>query len=153
MINERIGSMSRNSNGMMMTSLQNRISDGSTHRKRYRLTKYFISAGLGIVGGGLGVTVVMGCIVCIQLFYVTNHFFLPAPSLVAIAAALTGVVISWLLYLAFRYFSPFMLLRTLNQEGLRIILIFSVLTGLLETFLYMQNMFMGISANLPYAWV
>lgn len=145
--------MSRNSNGMMMASVQNRVSTGSPHGKRYWLTKYLISAGLGVVAGGLGVTVVMGCIVFIQLFYVTNHMFLPAPTLVAIAAVIAGVIISWLLYMGLRYFSPFILLRALNQDGLRIILIFSVLTGLLETFLYMQDMFTGISTGIPYAWV
>ncbi|MCB0196852.1 MAG: hypothetical protein KDJ65_33175 [Anaerolineae bacterium] len=145
--------MSTKSNEMIMASVQNRASDGSMPQKRYRLTKYLVSAGLGVVAGGLGVTVVMGCIICIQLFYITNHMFFPDPRMVTIAATVMGAGISWLLYRALRHFSPFNLLRTLNQEGLRVILIFSVLTSLLETFLYMQNMFTGIATNSTYAWV
>ncbi|MCB0210820.1 MAG: hypothetical protein KDJ52_15890 [Anaerolineae bacterium] len=121
--------------------------------KRRQLTKYLVSAGLGVIAGGLGVTIVMGCIVCIQLFYVTSHMFLPDARMIAIAAALVGAGMAWLLYRAVRHFSPFILLRTLHQEELRIILIFSILASLLEVFLYMQNMFTGIATNLTYAWV
>ncbi|MCB0167678.1 MAG: hypothetical protein KDI79_25855 [Anaerolineae bacterium] len=145
--------MSKNLNGMMMTSVRNRGSAESAPRKRYRLTQYFVSAGVGVIAGGLGVTIVLACIIGIQLFYVTNHMFLPDPTVAAVAAALIGVVIAWLLHLVFRYFSPLRLLQTLNHEGLRVVLIFSVLTSLSETFFFMQNIFTGIATSLPYAWV
>ena len=145
--------MTSNSNRITVTSVQNHIAERETQQLWQRLIKHFVSTGLGIVGGGAGVAGTMACIVGIQLFFVTDGMFLPNLSIVAAAASVIGIGASWVLYYIVQKFSPFELLRNLNQDSLQVIFVVSVLTSLLETFLFMQNMFTGLTTQVQYIWV
>lgn len=145
--------MTTNSNRITATSVQNSVSEGQIPQIWQRLIKHFVSAGLGMVGGGAGVAGTMACIVGIQLFFVTDGMFLPNLSIVAVAASVVGIGASWVLYYIVQKFSPFALLRNLNQDSLQVIFVVSVFTSLLETFLFMQNMFTGLTTQIQYIWV
>ncbi|MCB0172867.1 MAG: hypothetical protein KDI02_11965 [Anaerolineae bacterium] len=145
--------MTTNSNRFAATSVSNPVSERQTWLIWQRLIKYFVSAGLGIIGGGVGVVLGMACIIGIQLFYITEQMFVPNLPTIAVMTTLMGLGASWLLYVIVRKISPFNILRNLNQDGLQVIFVVSVLTSLLETFLFMQNMFAGVSTQIQYIWV
>ena len=129
--------MTTNSNRITTVSIQNHVSERQAPQIWQRSAKYFVSTSLGIVGGGAGVAGTMACLIGIHLFYVTNQMFLPNLSIVAVTASVIGLGTSLVLYYLVQQFSPFVFLRNLNQDGLRVIFVVSVLTSLLETFLFM----------------
>lgn len=145
--------MTTNSNRITVASVQHPISERKTLRVFQRAAKYVVSAGLGIVGGGVGVASTMACIVGIQHFYVTEEMFLPSLTVVAVFASIMGLCSALVIYHTVRKISPFALLRNLNQNDLQIICVASVLISLLETFLFMQNIFTGLSTQIHYIWV
>ncbi|MCB0166375.1 MAG: hypothetical protein KDI79_19245 [Anaerolineae bacterium] len=145
--------MTTNSNRITASSVQNPVSERQTRLIGQRIIKYGVSAGLGVIGGGVGVALGIGCMIGIQLFYVTEQMFVPNLPTLAVVTTLIGLGSSWLLYAIVQKVSPFNILRNLNHDGLQVIFVVSVLTSLLETFLFMQNMFTGVSTQIQYIWV
>ncbi|MCB0197473.1 MAG: hypothetical protein KDJ65_36335 [Anaerolineae bacterium] len=145
--------MTTNSNRITATSVHSHVSDKQVPQVWQRLIKYFVSAGLGVIGGGIGVAGTMACIVGIQLFYVTDKMFLPSLTITAVVASVIGLGASWMLYYSVQKFSPFVLLRHLNSDNLQVIFVMSILTSLLQTFLFMHDIFAGLSTQVQYIWV
>lgn len=145
--------MTTNSNRISATPIQNHISERRIWPIWQRLIKYVVCSGLGVIGGGVGVALGMGCVIGIQLFYITEQMFIPNLPIIAIVTTVLGLGASWLLYAIVQKLSPFNILRNLNHDGLQVIFVVSVLTSLLETFLFMQNMFTGVSTQIQYIWV
>ena len=145
--------MTSNSKRITVTSVQNNVVERERQQLWQRLIIHFVSISLGIVGGGAGVVSTIAGLVGIQFFFVTDGEFLPNLSIVAVAASFIGVGVSWILYYIVQQFSPFALLRNLNQDSLQVIFVVSVLTSLLETFLFVQNIFTRLTSQIQYLLV
>ncbi|MCB0210325.1 MAG: hypothetical protein KDJ52_13390 [Anaerolineae bacterium] len=145
--------MTTNSNRITVSSVHNRVSEKQLPQLLQRLIKYFVSAGLGIIGGGMGVAGMMACIVGLQFFYVTDEMFLPSLTIVAVASSVLGIGASWVIYYSVKKISPFTLLRNLDHDSLQVIFVISILTSLLQTFLFMHDIFTGLSMQVQYIWV
>jgi hypothetical protein len=104
---------------------------------RQQLPRYFVYAQLGLVGGAIGVMLTIGLAVIVQALLPPTIIFSPSVILLMTIAALISVGVSWL----FGQAAPRLLPRQfydLNEQGLQVILVFSVFAGLLQTILFMS---------------
>jgi hypothetical protein len=102
-----------------------------------RLPRYFVYAQLGLVGGAIGVMLTIGLAVIVQMLLPPAIIFSPSVILFMTIAALLSVGVSWL----FGQVVPRLLPRQfydLNEQGLQMILVFSVFASLLQTILFMN---------------
>lgn len=100
-----------------------------------RLPQYIICAALGLLGGAMGVALVIGLTILINLLLPPSVVFAPGVISLMAASALAGVVIAWLLGQV-AYFTWPGLFAAPREKGLRVILVFSVLASLLQTILF-----------------
>ncbi len=104
-----------------------------------QLPHYLVCAILGIIAGGLGVALVIGLVIGVKLLLSPMVIFSPSVIILAAVAAGFGIGIAWML--------SQMLTRIVrntvdnaDKHGLQVTLIFSILTGLLQTLLFMTGM-------------
>jgi hypothetical protein len=121
-----------------ITTLTNVSSENSQIIGLQRWIQYFLCAGIGLVGGTTGVAIAIGLTIIIQLLLVSTAF---SPGMIgmAIAATLVGLGASWLISRAAGWILPAMF-EDLNERAIQIIMVFSVLTSLLQTFLFTYNL-------------
>ena len=105
-----------------------------------RIPQYIIFAGLGVLGGATGTALAFGLAIAIQWFLSPTTTFWPSVILLALAATLFGWVISWPLGQATYRTLPNLSNTNTVEKGMQVILIFSGLTSLLETYLYMYGL-------------
>jgi hypothetical protein len=104
---------------------------------RQRVSRYFICAQLGLVGGAIGVMLTIGLAIIVQALLPPTVIFSPGVILFMTTTALISVAVSWL----FGQTATRLLPRQfydLNEQGLQVILIFSVFASLLQTILFMS---------------
>ena len=104
---------------------------------RQRLPRYFICAQLGLVGGAIGVMLTIGLAIIVQAFLPPMVIFSPNVILLMTIAAVISVAVSWLFGQAAPRLLPHQF-YDLNEQGLQVILIFSVFASLLQTILFMS---------------
>jgi hypothetical protein len=104
-----------------------------------RLPQYVICTGLGLVGGATGVVLAVGLAILIQLLLPPPTVFSPGAIPLMVTAILSGLGVSWLLDQVARRIlsSPF---RNLGEQRLQVVLVFSTVTSLLQTLLFMQGL-------------
>ena len=124
--------------GTTMSSLTNALTESGQAIGLQRWVGYFLGAGIGLVGGTTGVAVAIGLTVIIQLLLV-NVIFSPGMIGLTIAATLAGLGVSWLINRAARRIMPDLFCQP-DDRAVQIIMIFSVLTSLLQTFLFTYNL-------------
>jgi hypothetical protein len=105
----------------------------------HRLLQYVACAGIGILGGGTGVATAIGLVVVIQSLLFPTVIIAPGTIILTITTTLTGLGVSWLLNRLVRRLLP-NLFAQLDERGVQIIYIFSVLTSLLQTFLFTRTL-------------
>ena len=104
---------------------------------RQQLPRYFVYAQVGLVGGAIGVMLTVGLAIIVQALLPPTIIFSPSVILLMTIAALISVGVSWL----FGQTAPRLLPRQfydLNEQGLQVILVFSVFASLLQTILFMN---------------
>jgi len=101
-----------------------------------QLPQYIICAGLGLLGGAIGVALAIGLTILINVLLLPP-FEVFAPGVIPLMAgsALAGVGVAWLLSQIVNFILPG-LFAALKESGLRVILIFSILASLLQTILF-----------------
>ena len=102
-----------------------------------RLLQYMLCAGMGIVGGAVGVALTIGAVILIQSILFPAVIFTPGAMVIAVAAVLVGLAISWLISRIARLTLP-TLFEQLDERPLQVIFVFSVLTSLLQTILFIR---------------
>ena len=123
----------------LLTTTKSNLPDGrALADMRRHLPGHAICVGLGALGGATGVTLVIGLVIVVQslLFPEVNLSFTTAQF--TIAATLLGVGISWLIG---RWAHRILLsLEDLDANRLKLILIFSVFTSLLQAFFFTSSL-------------
>jgi len=104
-----------------------------------RLAQYTICVGLGLLGGAFGVALVIALTILINLLSPPSVIFAPGVIPLMAGSALAGVGVAWLLSQIVNFILPG-LFAALNENGLRVILVFSILTSLLQTILFFAPM-------------
>ncbi|MEW5960779.1 MAG: hypothetical protein AB1801_23890 [Chloroflexota bacterium] len=104
-----------------------------------QLAQQVVAAGLGILGGSTGVALAIAMAIVIQLS-LPPTIKLPANIIsITVAATLFGVGVSWLMNGLVRQLRP-SLVHHSTDRGVQIVLIFSVLTSLLQGILFTQGL-------------
>lgn len=104
-----------------------------------RLAQQVIAVGLGILGGASGVAMALTLAIVVQLSLPPASSYLPGVTSTAVSASVLGVGISWLISRLAHLVIPNPSLL-LTKQGLQIILVFSVLTSLLQSFLFVHGL-------------
>jgi hypothetical protein len=100
-----------------------------------QLPMYAICVLLGLLGGAMGVALVIGLAILINLVLPPSVSFAPGVIAFMAASALAGAGITWLLGQA-ASFSWREIRQRSGQTGLRVMLVFSVLASLLQSLLF-----------------
>ncbi len=104
-----------------------------------RLGQQVLSIGLGVLGGSTGVALAIALAIVVHLS-VPPTINLPSSIIpITVAAALLGVGVSWLMNGAVRRFRPGLVHHS-TERGVQIVLVFSVLTSLLQGILFTQGL-------------
>ena len=121
-----------------MTTLTNVSNESTQEIGLLRWIRYFLCAGIGLVGGTTGVAVAIGLAVTIQLLLAAS-VFLPGLIGLTIAATLAGLGASWLISRVAHWILPDLFSQP-DERAIQITMVFSVLTSLLQTFLFTYNL-------------
>ena len=105
----------------------------------HRLPKYAICAGMGVVGGAAGVALAIGLVVLIQALLFPNVYFSPGPVGLTIGATVVGLLVTWLMSRATDRIFPG-LSDQLGEKALQVMMVLSVFTSLLQTFLFTRGL-------------
>jgi len=100
-----------------------------------RLPRHFIWAELGILGGATGVALAIGFVIVIQLILSPATAVSMRPIHLTIVAILLGLGSSWLLGRLIDHVMPSLFSNSVEQ-GLQVVLVFSIFTSLLQAFLF-----------------
>ena len=100
-----------------------------------RLPRYAVCAGLGMLGGAVGVAVAIGLAILVQLLLPPSVVLQPGIIPLMVSATVAGLGVSWLLARMMRHVMPGVLHDSPEKE-LQVILVFSVFTSLLQTILF-----------------
>jgi hypothetical protein len=104
-----------------------------------RLPQFIICAGIGMIGGAIGVAVAIGLAIVFQLLLFPSTVFSPNVIQLTVIAILAGLGISWLLSQgADRILSG--LLHDPGAQALQVVFVFSALTSLLQSFLFTHGL-------------
>lgn len=119
----------------LLTTTKSNLPDGrALADMRRHLPGHAICVGLGALGGAMGVTLVIGLVIVVQLILFPQATLSVTSMQITIAATLLGLGISWLIG---RWAHRILLsLEGLEAHGLRLILIFSIFTSLLQAFFF-----------------
>ncbi|MBN1218866.1 MAG: hypothetical protein JXM69_08060 [Anaerolineae bacterium] len=101
-----------------------------------KLARYAIFAGLGLIGGAIGVALTFALAIAVQWLVFPASVFSPVPVFFAGVAILSGLAASWLLGWATN--GIFTSSDDLDQQELQVMFVFSVLISLLESFIFIQ---------------
>lgn len=115
-----------------------------------RLPQYVIYACLGVIGGAVGVIIAFLLAIIVQSFLPSQQSFMLGIVPTTVLAVVFGLGISWLLTWSAEQIVFLKSMRNLRSDGIQVIFICSVLTSLLETFLFMQNMYSEFAQHLAY---
>ena len=108
----------------------------------HRLTEYTICSGLGMIGGATGTAIAIGLAIIAQLVLFPTSTSLPGLIPLNIVAVFMGLMVSWLLgWIGYRII-PTLASSDSMEQGIQVVLIFSGLISLLETTLYMYNLYL-----------
>lgn len=121
-----------------ISTLTNVSSESNQAIGLQRWIRYFLCAGFGLVGGTTGVAIAIGLAVFVQLL-LTPTAFLPGVIGLTVAATLAGLAVSWWINRAGGRILPDLFGRP-DERSVQIIMVSSVLTGLLQTFLFTYNL-------------
>ena len=100
-----------------------------------RLPRYAVCAGLGMLGGAVGVAVAIGLAILVQLLLPPSVVLQPGIIPLMVSATMAGLGVSWLFARMMRHVVPG-LLNDSPEKELQVILVFSVFTSLLQTILF-----------------
>ena len=100
-----------------------------------RLPRYAVCAGLGMLGGAVGVAVAIGLAILVQLLLPPSVVLQPGIIPLMVLATMAGLGVSWLFARMMRHVVPG-LLNDSPEKELQVILVFSVFTSLLQTILF-----------------
>ena len=100
-----------------------------------RLPQYAVCAGLGMLGGAVGVAVAIGLAILVQLLLPPSVVLQPGIIPLMVSATVAGLGVSWLFARMIRHVVPG-LLNDSPEKELQVILVFSVFTSLLQTILF-----------------
>jgi hypothetical protein len=100
-----------------------------------RLPQYAVCAGLGMLGGAVGVAVAIGLAILVQLLLPPSVVLQPGIIPLMVLATMAGLGVSWLFARMIRHVVPG-LLNDSPEKELQVILVFSVFTSLLQTILF-----------------
>ena len=102
-----------------------------------QLPQFILSTGLGLLGGAVGVALTIGLAILAQLLLFPTAVFAPGALPLALVAVITGLGLTWL----FSRIAPYLLpsLSGYPTRGIQVMFVFSTLTSLLQTFLYVQG--------------
>lgn len=102
------------------------------------LARQILAVGLGVLGGAAGVAGAIGLAILVQLILPAAIVLSPGVTSLTITAALLGVGFSWFISrVACRLLPGLSYPRT--RRGLQVIMVFSVLTSLLQSILFTQG--------------
>jgi len=102
-----------------------------------KLSQYIIYGGIGVLGGAVGVALAITAAIVIQSLLPPLTTFSPNVILLTLAAAMIGLGVSWLLGYGLHLISsgsP----RDTAMSRMQVTMVFSALTSLLQTILFMQ---------------
>ena len=105
----------------------------------HRQLQYVAHAAIGILGGAIGVAFAIGLTNVVQQMLFPTVIYSPSPIGLLIIAILAGLVFAWLLGRLASLILP-ALLSQLDEQGVQIIMVFSVLTSLLQTMLFTNGL-------------
>jgi len=97
-----------------------------------------LAVGLGVLGGATGVAGAIGLAIMVQLILPVAIVFSPGVTSLTITAALLGVGFSWFISLAACRLIPG-LSYPRTRRGLQVVMVFSVLTSLLQSILFTKG--------------
>jgi hypothetical protein len=128
---------------MNSQSTMSTISNVQTERDQgivgYELPKYALCAGMGVVGGATGVALTIGLVIIIQGLLFPKLFFTPGSVGLTLAATAVGLGVTWLLSRAAHRIFP-NLFDQLGEKALQVMMVLSVFTTLLQTFLFTRGL-------------
>lgn len=104
-----------------------------------RLFYYFVSAVLGIIGGGLSVALVLGFLLALELGNSAGQPFDPGLILTGTISSGLGIGLAWMIFDTLHRLPLVTTFQRLDRSCLQVTLVFSALTVLLEIFLYLHN--------------
>jgi hypothetical protein len=110
-------------------------SSGAREHSLQRLPGYAACALLGLLGGITGVALTIALAIVIQLILPVPVVFAPRAIPLMLAAILAGLGITWLLGLMARQAGS-ELVKGSGERGQRVMLVFSVLAGTLQSLLF-----------------
>lgn len=128
--------MDSHSNYKALSSSQANVSVPETQRSALgQIPHYVACVGLGLVGGALGVALTVGLAILIQLRLPPPAVFAPGVIPLMVAAAILGVLVSWLLNrLASASRSGFS--GDSPENSTQVVLVSSVFASLVQTLLF-----------------
>jgi hypothetical protein len=121
----------------ILTSTSSNVSE---KRVIARLPQYVICAGLGLLGGAIGVALAIGLAILIQSALSPMIIFSPDATHFMAVGTLMGIGVSWLLGRVAQHVLP-SLSYNAGEQGMQVILIFSVLASLLNSLLFFTHGF------------
>jgi len=86
----------------------------------------------------MGVVLAIAAVVAIQLWFFPTTVFPPNATLLTLIATVTGAVIAWLFAQGGRRFISG-IFEGLAEQGLQVILVFSILASLLQSLLFTHS--------------
>jgi len=108
----------------------------------HRLAQYTICFGLGMIGGAIGTATAIGLAIVAQLVLFPTSSSLPGLIPLNATAIFVGLMVSWLLgWLGYRII-PTLSSCYSSDQGTQVILIIGGLVSLLQTTLYMYNLYL-----------
>ena len=120
---------------ILSTSTKTGAADEQTLGVFVRLLQYVLCAGMGMIGGATGVAIAIAVAIAIQLLFFPTAAFSPNGTLLTLIAVVAGIGISWLLRQGARRLLAGLFYGLAEQE-LQVILVFSILTSLLQSLLF-----------------
>jgi hypothetical protein len=102
------------------------------------LPHYLIGIGLGLLGGTLGVAVAIGLTIVVQSMLFPVMIFWPGAVPLTLMAVIAGLGVLWLISRLARLIWPDLFYIS-EEQGIRVMLIVSILTSLLQAILFFMH--------------
>ena len=122
-----------------MSTISNVSGERAKGIARHDLPKYALCAGMGVVGGATGVALAIGLVIIIQGLLSPKLFFTPGTVGLTLTATVVGLGVTWLLSQATHRIFP-NLFYHLGEKALQVMMVLSVFTTLLQTFLFTRGL-------------
>jgi hypothetical protein len=102
------------------------------------LPHYLLGIGLGLLGGTLGVAVAIGLTIVVQSMLFPVMIFWPGAVPLTLMAVIAGLGVLWLISRLARLIWPDLFYIS-EEQGIRVMLIVSILTSLLQAILFFMH--------------